>query len=250
MNYIILAVAVIAFVVFFVLLIYGEFQIRKNREVMLQRINVETYSVACAGTYPEDRSIPAKYEAVALAYNDFSDKRGQIIDTDFYDAYVIAGKSMQFCGINDGDLAFVRKDFDSATLASLLPCALILRREADINECQYKVRRAWAICDFDEQLSQIVKDIINSPAFKVIKTIDVYDGNKALLDDFTEKRLKRYREQYIDCLNPQAKDKKVVISTTYHVEDGKIRFSIHPVSSVVGKVEYSFPVGAKYQCIS
>ena len=93
MTYIILTVAVVAFVAFFVLLIYGEFQIRKNRKEVLQRINVETYSVACAGTYPEDRSIPAKYEAVALAYNDFSDKRGQIIDTGFYDAYVIAGNS-------------------------------------------------------------------------------------------------------------------------------------------------------------
>ena len=73
-------------------------------------------------------------------------------------------------------------------------------------------------------------------------TIKYFDSKDDLLNDFQVNRLANYRNQYLDSETSSERYKQVIISTTFHTDENKIRFSIHSVIDVVGIVSESFTV--------
>lgn len=89
----------------------------------------------------------------------------------------------------------------------------------------------------------LVKKILESDEFRnKIETISFFDSKEAMLNDFYTTRLKVYNDKYINCENPSEINKTVIISTTFHTDTKKIRFSLHPASKIVGIVDNSFTV--------
>ena len=198
------------------------------------------YFTASAGT--PSRVIPVKAFSIATKYTQFKNSEGVVINPNDYIQFVVIGESMQFCGINHNDLIFLKKGFKLEDLNSF-PVPIVLHRDnAFANETQYKVRRAWGLCKF-EACEELVEKILDSNEFRDrIATISFFDGKKAMLDDFYVKRLEAYKKKYIDCECPSDVNKTVVVSTTFHTDTKKIRFSLHPASQVVGIVSDSFSV--------
>lgn len=196
------------------------------------------YFTASAGT--PSSVIPVKEVSIATKYTQFKSSEGVAINPDEYIQFVVKGESMQFCGINHNDLIFVKKGFKLDDLNSF-PVPIVLHRDnAFANETQYKVRRAWGLCKF-ETCEKLIEKILASNEFRDrIATIRFFDGKKAMLDDFYVERLEVYRKKYIDCECPSEINKTVVVSTTFHTDTKKIRFSLHPASQVVGIVSNSF----------
>lgn len=204
------------------------------------KVRYAHYPVASAGSEKQDSKQSA--QSVSIVFNEFRSKEGKILDPSNYDQYVVDGESMKYCGIHSGDLLFVRKGFKINDLKPF-PTILVLRkRNSDLDKPKYKVRRAWAYCNIDDDLKSILEAIMDPQNFKSVRDIEHYDSDRALIEDFFKTRLERYRENYINIADPCDKDKEVVISTTYHTDEQKVRFSIHPISTIMGVVEESFTI--------
>lgn len=217
---------------------------RNARERRKSRKELEgfltTYPTASAGT--PSKTIPAEQESISLKYTQFKDCTGNIINPADYLQFVVKGDSMQFCGIHDNDLIFVKKGFDLNQLSSFPTPVVIKRDNAPADETQYKVRREWGICSIDTCEDFITK-ILSSDEFKnKIAAINFYDGEEALLNDFRIERYGKYRDEYMCKNNADSKFDQVVISTTFHTNDNKIRFSIHPASNIIGIISDSFSI--------
>lgn len=211
----------------------------KAREELERKL--VSYPTASAGT--PSRSIPAEQKSIPTRYTQFLDYEGRVINSNDYLQFVVKGNSMQFCGINDNDLIFVKKDFNIDQLESL-PTPIVIRRDnAPSIETQYKVRRAWGLCSI-ETCEEFVAKMVRSEEFrKIIGVIKYFDGEDALLEDFKVQRLDKYRKKYLIDNMPSEEYNQVIVSTTFHTDEKKIRFSIHPVSDVIGVVCASFTVG-------
>ncbi len=199
-----------------------------------------SYFTASAGT--PSRVIPVKDVSIATKYTQFKNSEGKVINPDEYIQFVVKGESMQFCGIKHNDLIFVKKGFKLEDLKSF-PVPVVLHRDnAFANETQYKVRRAWGLCKY-ETCVELVEKVLASDEFRDrIATISFFDGKEAMLKDFHAKRLEVYKGKYINCECPSEINKTIVVSTTFHTDTKKIRFSLHPASQVVGIVSNSFTV--------
>ena len=192
----------------------------------------------CAGSHYEN--IPSSVTSVSFAYNDFVLQEGKPVNTEAYEGYVVKGNSMQFCGIHTDDLVFVKKGFCLSDLKQFPSVVVFRNTAAGENQCQYKLRRAWAMCQgraTDEEIFHRVEAIMRTSAYDELRRRvgDKYDkcGNdKFMLSDFKE-RWTRYKEKHSDVL-----DQDVVISTTYDVEKEMIHFSVHRVSTLVGIVDF------------
>ena len=195
-----------------------------------------TYPVACAGT-PMGKT-PRDVQSVSINNNIFKSKNGEILNPELYDQFIVRGNSMKFCRIYDNNLIFVKRINDhDGTFESNLPKVVVIKRtHRGKDECEYKIRRVWTKCYAKECLSK-AEDIIHSPNFNVIKENSSYDGDEALLDDFKNIRLKKFSED-----NNHHLDQEVIISTTFHTDTKKIRFSIHRKEDIVGEVTESFSV--------
>lgn len=198
------------------------------------------YPTASAGT--PSKAIPVRQESISTKYTQFKDSHGQIINPDDYLQFIVKGDSMQFCGIHNDDIIFVRKGFELNHLKSF-PAPVVIRRDnAPSNETQYKIRRAWGVCTIDAS-EEVVAQIVSSEVFRDrIAAIRFFDGEEALLNDFRCKRLAKYRSQYLNEEKSAERYKQVILSTTFHTDINKIRFSIHPVSDIIGIVSESFSV--------
>lgn len=198
------------------------------------------YPTASAGT--PSKAIPMEQKSIPTKHTQFKDSCGQIINADDYLQFVIKGDSMQFCGIRNNDIVFVKKGFELDHLKSF-PTPVVIRRDnAPSNETQYKLRRAWGICTIDAS-EEFVNKIVSSEVFRDrIAAIRFFDGEEALLDDFRRERLTKYHGQYLNEEKSSERYKQVIISTTFHTDINKIRFSIHPASDVIGIVSESFSV--------
>ena len=214
----------------------------KDRNKMREELKDRQYPYFTASAGTPSRAIPAKEVSIVTKYTQFKNSEGAVINPNDYIQFVVKGESMQFCGINHNDLIFVKKGFKLDDLNSF-PVPIVLHRDnAFANETQYKVRRAWGLCKF-EACEELVKKILASNEFREkIATISFFDGEKAMLDDFYVERLEVYKKKYIDCECPSEINKTVVVSTTFHTDTKKIRFSLHPTSQVVGIVSDSFSV--------
>lgn len=176
---------------------------------------------------------------------EFKDSKGNILVPTDYDLYKVAGECMQYVNIHPNDLLFATKSFDVEKYTGNLPIVLILKKGTATPGVPpfYKLRRLWKVCNYRDSLKDILKSIIQSSEFQEVRRRPNYDGDKALIDDFFNTRLNRYEEDYIKCEFPNINEEKIIISTTFHTDIQRVRFSIHPISNVVGKVEAAFPIG-------
>lgn len=225
--------------------IKGAKEIRAERRAELSKPETQ-YFTACAGSPGTDT--PRCTDSIPMKYNTFRTKDGKIIDPKDYLQFIVKGDSMRYYGIHDGDIIFVKRNFKPEYLtASILPKTIVLKRKiVTVDESEYKVRRAWAVCDIDRCKEQLV-EIMKTRLFEIITKIQdetgklLFNQDKAV-EDFETKRLPRYRAQFIDCDNPQEEYSRVVLSTTYDTKEKKIHFSIHPISLVVGIVSESYTI--------
>lgn len=174
----------------------------------------------------------------------FKDSKGNVLNPSDYDLYRVAGECMQYVNIHPNDLLFATKGFDVENYKGKFPIVLILKRSIPASGVPpfYKLRRAWKVCNYRDNLKDILNSIIQSPEFQEVRRRPTYDGDKALIDDFFDTRVKKYEADYINCEFPNTNDEKIIISTTFHADIQSVRFSIHPISNVVGKVEAAFPI--------
>jgi len=237
----IIVIAFIIFLVLFALTIKSTANNRKEKRKSICAIDFQ-YPVACAGS--PIPNIPASVSSLPLEYVEFKDKDGTVIDPDGYLHFIVKGESMQFADIHDNYMVFVNKNNKP-----VFPAVIVLRREAAPKEqVQFKIRRGWMFCNVNNAL-EMVKKILASKNFDIIRNLQPYDSDESLLADFENKRLKRYQEQHPFSSDEDDRYFNVIISTTYHTDNSadvedreKIRFSIHPASLLVGEVVKSFPM--------
>lgn len=224
--------------------IYQTRNVRKHAYLALLDKKTQVYT-ACAGSDNKNKIIPATKEIKSLEHNIFKDKEGNIFCPDEYIHFIVQGESMQFCGIHDNDLIFADAQFNIEENIEF-PIVLVLRKHnLEERNVQYKIRRTWMRHTYtsEKDLIDIVEDkILQSAAFQEIRQLNDYDGDTALIDDLRNERIKNYEEEYIKCKNPNKKDREIVISTTFHTKEKKIRFSLHPISTIEGKVIASFSI--------
>ena len=239
---------ILGVVVLITLLVWIAYQTKVVREEALMNLlekRIQIYT-ACAGSDDENKIIPSYREIQSLEYNVFKDQNGNILNINDYLHFIVQGESMQFCGIHNNDVIFVDEKFKFEE-DTKFPIILVLRKYHLNREdkAQYKIRRTWMRCKYTskEELVDIVKSkILPSTKFQEIRQLSTYDGDSALIQDLKDKRIKIYEEKYIKCENPNDNDKEIIISTTFHTKEKEIRFSLHPVSIIVGQVIASFPI--------
>ncbi len=206
----------------------------------------ELLPTVCAGSSKKYKPIKAEEEVVSLKYNTFTDEKGLKLNISDYSAYIVAGNSMQFCDINEGDLLLASKAADERDMEELPAVIVLLDPKADKTLSQFKLRRAWRICSdqlSDEEFKDILKEILELDTFKQLKKELEEKGfsrsDEELINDFFKKsgRLERYKSKYKTNVS-----QKIVISTTFDTDDEEIHFSIHQLSKVVGVKKYVYDV--------
>lgn len=209
-----------------------------TRQAMLRRMM--SVATALAGSDDDSKLTPKSIDIPALSLIKFEDKYGQPLNPEDYRVFAVEGNSMKYCHINDQDLIFATKGIDFSKLQ--LPAVVVLRKHKSTeNQPQYKIRRAWQITEFKPDMEDVLKGILQSDAFQVVRGLPDYDGDAALIDDFICKRLPKFREEFVDCKDANPRDREVIISTTFHTRTREIRFSIHPVGYAIGQVIAAFP---------
>lgn len=240
LGYVILIALGIFFILFVITIISTAKSRRKKQKIICDSNYI--YPTACAGSPAVD--IPASASALPLEYVEFKDKDGNVMDPNDYLHFIVKGESMQFADIHDNYMIFVKEKHNIE-----FPKVIVLRREAaPKDQVQYKIRRGWQFSNVKEAES-VVKKILDSKDFDIIRRLQPYDDDESLLNDFINKRLVRYTKEHPFSNSEDNRYFNVIISTTYHTENcpdeedrGKIRFSIHPASLLVGEVVKSFPM--------
>lgn len=212
-------------------------------ETCISKANI-VHAGSDTGCTPINHTVTLK----SLGLIEFKDNNGNILNPNDYDLYLVSGECMQYVDIHPNDLVFATKGFDVEHYNGKLPIILILKKGASApkNPMFYKLRRLWRVCNYRDNLMEILKSILQSPEFQEVRRRPSYDGDEQLINDFFDTRLKRYETDYINCEYPNASDEKIIISTTFHTDIEKVRFSIHPISNIVGKVIAAFPIDKKY----
>lgn len=224
----------------YVFIAYIIFQQKRNVKNEYKQ-KMQIYPTVSAGS--NETGADASMKSISVTHNEFRGRNGNILEVYDYDQYVVSGNSMQYCGINDNDLIFVRKGFKISDLRPFPTIIVLSKRNVVENSPKYKLRRAWAYFDIlVDNIDEVLRNVLDPQNFKSIRDIEYYDGDKALLEDFYNERLPRYKEKYIEVKNADENDRKVVLSTTFHTNENKVRFSIHPASTIMGIVEESFTV--------
>lgn len=219
----------------------------KRREERAQIVseaykNIRQLSLAVAGSDEGCHKSARTASVRGLEYTLYQDSKGNDLNPTDYELYIVDGESMQFCGIHNNDLLFSTKGY-IFNKSSDFPMVLVIRKNHITDDCPaYKIRRAWCIANYDDDLLKVIKRLLQSDKFQQIRRLNSYDDDNAVIQDFENTRLKRYVEEFVNCKNPNEKDKEVVISTTYHTKDKQIRLSIHPITKVMGQVVASFPL--------
>lgn len=240
---VIISILVLAFALLLGYVAYETRKIRRDASVKLMK-KTDTIEFALAGT--DEGNIDLVEKTVrSLDIDIFKDKSGNILNPSEFLHFIVHGESMQFCGIHNDDIIFVDPSISVNDDNVSFPTVLVLRRlKIRTGRPQYKIRRAWKTCRYsdDAEILATLDGILSSRNFQVIKDLQVYDGDSALVDDFKRIRLPHYLDNYVNCSNPNDEDRNVIISTTFHPSDNTIRFSIHPSSAVVGRVVASFNI--------
>lgn len=215
--------------------------LNKNRIEARKENKRSLFPLACAGSYISGYGEDGVSASIDI--NHFYTPEGVEINPTVYRQFVVTGHSMSLCGIFDKNLLFVSKKFSTNDLIDFPKILVIRRRDAHPKEIKFKVRRTWKKCAITDDLSIILEQIIESTNFKNVLAADECPTKKALIEDFFDIRLNRYKENFPDAENENSEFHDIIISTTWHTDDEKgVRFSIHPIKDIVGIVEYSFTV--------
>lgn len=203
--------------------------------------NKETFSIPITLAGSDASAIVGMqaHEDIDIYNRKYENKDGIELDPKNYSWFVTRGNSMQYCNINDGDLLFVTKNFKIEQLNSFPEIIVLSKRNPTKEGVQHKLRRAWACCNITDDFNEILKSIMNLGTFDVIKRIPGYDGEEELIKDFFDTRLRLYKENHKEDMESS---QDVVISTTFHTDENKVRFSIHPISTIEGIVVGAFPM--------
>lgn len=236
MNDVIFWAGIILAIIFILIYIIGERITRKNVKSIHETLSREVLPTVSAGSHYKD--IPAEKESVSTTFNAFKNSAGLRLDTEEYNAYLVQGNSMQYCDIHTGDIVFSPKGFRIEDLKKFPSIIILKNNAATSGQCQYKIRRAWKICQdnlSESEYDDILKEIMESSDYKILKekARDIYESDDEMLREF-----KRKLDIYIKERKASNATENIVISSTYDIDDKKIKFSIHRISSIVGIVKY------------
>ncbi len=217
---------------------------KKARAQIIKELNKSSrLNWVLAGSEEEDgcETTSSKVDIAALGRYEYKKQDGEILEPQDHKLFVVIGESMRFAGIHNHDLIFSTKKFNFDKLKDGTPQILVIhKRHPKENRPAYKLRRTWKVTQYNDNLLDEIKEILDSEAFKSVRSLSVYDGDSNLIEDFANTRVPKYCRDFISCDNPDEKDRQIVISTTFHTDTEEIRFSIHPVSRIVGQVVASF----------
>lgn len=149
----------------------------------------------------------------------FINVNGERVDVSRYIVLYVHGESMKKYKIHDGQLIFV-KPFGSSNVENR-PVLVFKIVNPEPNEAEYKLRKF--ICQIDS-----------------IENVDwstIYEQNKDRISIPKEDFIEKCQDKVIkakDCL-----EGKIILSETYDVSDQKDCYSLHPLSTVFGTVEYA-----------
>lgn len=243
--FIILAVLFILGVGVFVIFTVQE---RKKAHIKYkQKFSKDPISIPVAHAGADDGATAVRSEESVGGLNmiEFKNSKGEIMNPEDYNLFIVQGECMQYVNIHDKNLVFATKGFDPNSYKDVMPIVLVMKRTtAEPSEPQYKLRRSWRFCEYtsdSDKLEEVIKEIMVTPEFQEIRSRKTYDSDDEMIKDFRN-RLKGFEAKYIDNKEKFSADiyKKIVISTTYHTDIEKTRFSIHPISNIIGKVEGAF----------
>lgn len=217
---------------------------KKAKEKHQRKLLNETINVPIAHAGSEEGCSPLRYETVAgLKMLEFKDKSGNIMNPDDYNLFIVEGECMRFVNIHDKNLVFATKGFNYKSFDGEMPIVLVLKKTtASPGSPQFKLRRSWRFCKYSpkkDEMIKIIREIMKSSDFQEIRKRDSYDSDEEMETVFIEK-LKQFEEKYIKGNSSDDKYKNIVISTTFHANEQKTFFSIHPVVNIVGKVKGAF----------
>lgn len=190
---------------------------------------------------------------INITTSTFLDKKGNPVNLDEYNGYVVAGDSMELANIKDGNLLLVHKD-DTFTDSTPLPGVFVLKREnPQPHQGIFKLRRIWAAAYLGQtNIKDLVKGVMAHPEFMQLRNNkELCLDEEQMLNEFLGEngRLDIYKGEHPQWGETGSDDAKVVISTTLrteqendvHTAQGRhISFSIHPAKLVVGKVAYVY----------
>lgn len=212
----------------------------KARKRANEEYEYSEYLVACAGG--SDPAVPETLKSVSEVNTTFVDIKGQTINIDDFQRFIVHGNSMSLCGIVDGSIIMVKEDASSAADRDSMPKIMVIKRRNSIDgEAGYKVRRVWYISTIDALSDEdIFSEILKVPGFSNLISSPQSPGLQAMIDDFKNVRITRYLEDYPGADAELSPYHKVVLSTTLDTTTNRIHFSIHPLANVVGEVQHVF----------
>lgn len=218
------------------------------------------YPLVCAGTeyLGDNSSKQLKKDRIkkSIYSHTFMDKSGKPIKTSEYLAFVVKGWSMMLADILNGDLILCKKGFNPDTILNnrILPGIYVIRcKKKPEQNINYKLRRGWCIIrvlsshknNEQDYFTQVLETIMSSESFANLRTratesMVVMPTNEELIRDFFDNRLTKYKEDYLSDEQYLPEHDSILISTTLHTDENTIKFSIHPVSSIVGKMDLCY----------
>ena len=239
MNLLLVIIILLSVAVAVSIVILARMMLKARKQAQLD-FNLTTYNVACAGS---GKYVTAPTTVATSDVNStFLDSKGLRIPVEQFHRMIVRGNSMSLCNISDGDLIFVKKDFNPDSLKDNMPKILVIKRRAATPEqAQYKVRRTWlAMSASDLSSPGIFASITSLPGFAELINGSNSPGLQAMIDDFTQARIPNYLRDYPNAHLAEDTFNKVVISTTLDTDTGKIHFSIHPQANILGIVCHIF----------
>lgn len=201
--------------------------------IMLFRASRKIYiPIAYAGTVHDEVQSKSMVDSATITRlkNSIHSKGN---NTKHLKPYLIKGNSMQFANIESGDIVFA-EDCNTSMLTKEFPKIVVLRHFAETKGPAFKIRRAWRILPQDSDRNLIattMSDVLSSKKFDELRELvgEKCPSNDVLISELLSKYDKLKASKKIDTL---------LLSTTYRSKEGKIGFSLHPVSSIAGVVAY------------
>lgn len=241
--WILIAIALTLFLIQLVNLAVYQYGINRSPELL----------VACAGS--EKPSTPKSLKVTNLRWDKFQKEDGSVLNVKDYKPYITIGQSMLLGGIQNQDIVFVKEIKDRKDQKKPhFPVIMALKREPEAlkkaarfnDKAEVKIRRVWEFCDLsdtDETILNMVRETIESQSFESLRRIDEakFPDEEWMLADF-KRRLTRYREEHQGCEQKNHKDHTALISTTLDTMQGRVHFSIHSKSTMIGEVKYAFGI--------
>lgn len=132
-----------------------------------------------------------------------------------------------------GDIVFA-KAWNKKNIFDSPKIIVLEHKDSNGQPSGFKLRRAWRLLPPNtskENLSSIVANVLSESKFSRLRKLV---GDKCPTDnDLTENLFAKFNN-----LSGDEKSEELLLSTTYKTEEGKLRFSLHKSSSIVGIVAY------------